>query len=139
MKLDLSTFEKAIRRLEESLAFCNSELALSDPKIFEQFRMAAIQAFEYTYEISWKMLKRHLENISGSPLESDMNFSDLIRTGNEYGLLLSDWRQWKIFREMRSITSHTYDEAKAADVFAVIPQMLEEARYLHGKLEEQND
>ena len=37
-----------------------------------------------------------------------MTFADLIRTGNEQGVLASDWVVWKNFREMRSSTSHAY-------------------------------
>ncbi|HEY8190036.1 MAG TPA: HI0074 family nucleotidyltransferase substrate-binding subunit [Micavibrio sp.] len=139
MKLDLSNFKKAIQQLEQSLEFCNSDLARSDQKVMRQFRMAAIQAFEYTYELSWKMLRRFLDEMEGSPLEADMSFADLIRTGNEHGLLLGDWPQWRIFREKRAISSHTYDEAKAEDVFTIIPRMLEEARHLCQRLESRND
>ncbi|MEX8499251.1 hypothetical protein [Leptothrix ochracea] len=34
-------------------------------------------------------------------------FQDLIRAGNEQGLLLSDWPRWRTYRDMRSKTSHT--------------------------------
>jgi hypothetical protein len=31
-----------------------------------------------------------------------MSFQDLIRSGNEQGLLLGDWPTWRRYREMRS-------------------------------------
>ena len=65
-----------------------------------------------------------------------MIFQDLIRSGNEQGLLLGDWPDWKRYRDMRSKTSHTYDEEIALEVLAGIPTFLEEARYLHSKLKE---
>jgi hypothetical protein len=50
-----------------------------------------------------------------------MAFADLIRSANEQGLLLGDWSAWKIYREMRSKTSHTYDEEIAIEVVQGIP------------------
>jgi nucleotidyltransferase substrate binding protein (TIGR01987 family) len=100
-------------------------------------RDACIQRFEFTYELSHKMLKRFLEATSANPAEFDaMPFQDLIRTGSERGLLLSDWSRWKVFRTARSITSHTYDEAKAREVFAIIPEFLAEASHLRDRLKD---
>ena len=100
-------------------------------------RDACIQHFEFTYEVSHKMLRRYLEATSANPAEFDaMSFQDLIRTGSERGLLLSDWSRWKVFRTARSITSHTYDETKAREVFAIIPEFLAEASHLRDRLKD---
>lgn len=137
MQLDLTPLQKAIAQLDIALAYANSDQARADANAAQVFRTAAIQTFEFTYELSWKMLKRYLEISSGSPETIEqMAFADLIRTGNEQALLLSDWPAWKGFRESRSITSHTYDEEKAAKVFATIPRFREEAAFLLQRLEE---
>ena len=68
-----------------------------------------------------------------------MAFADLIRSGNEQGLLLGDWSKWRIYREMRSKTSHTYDENVAIAVVEGIPGFIEEARYLLQQLQERNE
>lgn len=129
MTLDLSSFDKAIDRLEEGLARYQQDITDT------QIRDGLIQRFEFTYELSHKMLKRYLEASSATPEELDrMAFADLIRSGNEQALLLGDWPRWKIYREMRAKTSHTYDEQKALEVVAVIPDMLAEAKYLRDQL-----
>jgi hypothetical protein len=64
-----------------------------------------------------------------------MPFADLIRTGNEQGLLLSDWPRWRLFREMRGKTNHTYYENVALAVVADIPAFLEEAQFLLAQLQ----
>lgn len=111
----------------------SSEVPLDDV-----IRDACIQRFEFTYELSHKMLKRFLEATSANPAEVDaMSFQDLIRLGSERGLLLGDWFQWREFRGARAATSHTYDEHKAAEVFAQIPSFVEEARFLRDRLREQ--
>ena len=99
-----------------------------------QIRDGLIQRFEFTYEISHKMIKRYLESASPTPQEYDaMPFADLIRSANEQSLLRSDWPTWRQYREMRSKTSHTYDEAIALEVVAAIPEFLQEAVELRDK------
>ncbi len=128
-KLDISSLVKAVSRLEEGL---EQYTLHADNDIY---RDALIQRFEFTYELSHKMLKRHLEMTTASAdLIDQMSFADLIRTGNEQGLLLHDWPQWRLYREKRNKTSHTYNEEMAKDVVSVIPDFLSDARFLRDKL-----
>jgi nucleotidyltransferase substrate binding protein (TIGR01987 family) len=131
MKLDLSALAKAVISLKRAL---DERKKLPDD---EYIRDACIQRFEYTYELSWKMLKRYLEMTVPTPEEIDaMSFASLIRTGSEQGLLLSDFSVWKQYREKRSITSHTYDQEKAIEILKQIPSFLKDAEYLLHKLNE---
>lgn len=135
MSLDYSPLANAIAQLEKSLAYANSPAALADAGLREQLRNSVIQCFEFTYELSWKMLKRHLEETEASPANLDLaTFQTLIRLGNERGLLRSDWRLWKTFRQARTDSSLTYDAAKAEAVFAIAPEFLREAQALLQKL-----
>lgn len=132
-KLDLSPLDKAVKRLAEGLA--RYEKDITDTQI----RDGLIQRFEFSYELSHKMLKRHIEAVSANPAEVDaMTFQDLIRTGSEQGLLLSGWDRWREFRQARTDTSHTYDENKALKVVAHLPAFLDEARHLLKQLQERN-
>jgi len=82
------------------------------------------------------MLKRYLELDSANPAQfAQMTFADLIRTGNEQGVLASDWVVWKNFRETRSSTSHAYDEAIVLKVVSGIPDFLEEVKFLLHQLQ----
>ena len=102
MKLELSPLANAIARLDEGWAAYDRDRSQT------LIRDGLIQRFEFTYEISHKILKRYLEKSSPNPEEYDsISFQDLIRTANERGLLLGDWSRWKLYREMRSRTSHT--------------------------------
>ena len=131
MVLDLSALRSATAQLERSLAYAHSPQALADPGLREQLRNSVIQCFE----LSWKTLKRHLEQMSASPAEVDATgFADLIRLGNERGLLRSDWSRWKVYRQARNESSHTYDAAKAEAVFALAPDFLAEAQALLANL-----
>ena len=131
MQLDYTPFSSAIAQLDKSLVYANSPLSLSDTGLHEQLRNSVIQCFAFTYELSWKMLKRFLEETEPSPADLDLaTFQSLIRLGNERGLLRSDWRQWKTYRQARTDSSHTYDATKAEAVFAIAPDFLLEARAL---------
>lgn len=130
--LELQSFNQAIRSLK---------LALDEYKVnnTDFIRDSCIQRFEYTYELSWKMLKRYLETTSPNPAEFDeMSFQNLIRTGNEKSLLLSNLEVWKKYRVARGTTSHTYNNQKALEVFSIIPDFLKEAQYLLQQLEKNN-
>lgn len=125
----LKFLQKAIVQLESGL----KQYAQSNGN--DLIRDGVIQRFEYTYELSWKTLKRFLESTNPVAETIDqMSFSTLIRTAWEQGLLKSSWDIWKNFRDARNDTSHAYDQEKAAKVFVRIPEFLLEVRYLYDQL-----
>ncbi|MCT4372561.1 nucleotidyltransferase substrate binding protein [Yangia mangrovi] len=132
MKLELSSFEKALASLQEALAEYD--------RTQSQFvKDACIQRFEYTYELAHKLLKRQLEAMSPNPSEIDqMSFPDMIRSGAERGLLANGWDEWRRFREARNATSHAYNEKKANEVFERIPAFRDEAAILLKRLQERS-
>ncbi len=135
MKLDLSALKKAIYQLEEALEYCHSDLAKKDKRLALHLRAAAIQAFEFTYELTLKMLKRYLSLTEANPsIVDEMTFNELIRKGYEKGLLHSELAMWKEYRRERGTTSHTYDEEKAQEVFEDIPDFLQDAKYFLNEL-----
>lgn len=125
--------EKTIERLSEGLrlyAENNSDI----------IRDGLIQRFEFSYEISHKILKRFLQNISANSEQFDeMNFADLIRSANQQNLLLGNWQNWKKYRDMRNRTSHTYDEQVAIAIVAELPDFLKEIQYLLAKIKERTN
>jgi nucleotidyltransferase substrate binding protein (TIGR01987 family) len=133
MALDLTSLENALTRFSEGL-----EMLKESPED-TLIRDGVIQRFEFTYELSHKMLKRYLEMGSANPAEFDsMVFADLIRTGNEQGLLLNGWDRWRDFRQARTNTSHSYDEGKAVLVVDLLPSFLDEAQFLLKQLQERS-
>jgi len=134
--LDLKSLKNAIGQLASALDYCHSGQAKADPVLEIHLRAAVIQAFEFTYEISHKIMKRYLEATSANPAEIDkMHFQDIIRTAHERGFISGNWPEWKNFWEMRSKTSHTYDEGMALEVLAEIPVFQKEVQFLLEKLQ----
>jgi nucleotidyltransferase substrate binding protein (TIGR01987 family) len=123
MATDPTSLANAIARLREGLARHQREPG------DDQVRDGLIQRFEFTYELSHRTLRRYLAETAASPEEiARLGFADLIRAANAQGLIRGDWPVWRRFREMRTRTSHTYDENTAAAVVAAIPQFLAPSR-----------
>lgn len=139
MNIDFSPLKQSIEQLEKSLKYATSTMAQADSDLFEQFRNSVIQCFEFTYELSHKMLKRYLEATAANPDDVDLTtFQNLIRLGNEKDLLRSDWTVWRTYRQARTDSSHTYDAQTAASVYQVAPDFLLEARHLYQQLIEKS-
>lgn len=140
MPLDLSPLENAVTQLEEALEIYHSDLALIDPRLRRHLRAAVIQAFEFTYELSFGLTRRYLEMASANPAEIDgLVFNDVIREAFRQALIRSEVPEWREYRRNRGTTSHTYNEEQAQEVFESVPDFLQEARYLLNRLHERNE
>jgi len=132
MSLDLSSFEKALASLGRGIA--RSRAAPGD----EELRDCVIQRFEYTYELCWRMLKRRLEIDAPTPADIDqLAFKDLIRAGAIQGLIASP-EAWFAYRQQRNATSHTYNEAKAVQVYEAARAFFQDAEALLVQLRQRN-
>ena len=137
MNLDLSSLEKAIVQFADALdAYHDDEIAQKRPKYKKHMRSAVIQSFEFTYELTLKMIKRYFElELFNPAAATSMNFKDIIREAYKKDLIRSDVSVWEQYRENRGITSHTYNEEKAQDVFEAASKFLNEAKYVLDSLQ----
>lgn len=98
-------------------------------------RDSVIQRFEFTYFIALKTLKKYFEGVAFVMEDvQQMTFNQVIRVANQLDLLHFELDKWTEFRQMRNLTSHTYDEEVARKVVAVIPDFCEEVGYLLKQL-----
>jgi len=138
MKLELTSFCDAFAALERSMTFLTSDSAKKDPLLHEQFRNSAIQCFEFTHELAFKMMKRQLEQMSPDPAAIDkMAYMDIVRSAAEAGLV-TDVARFKDYRDKRNITSHTYNQAKAEKIEAILQAFRDDMRSLLAELEKRN-
>jgi nucleotidyltransferase substrate binding protein (TIGR01987 family) len=113
MPLDVSPFSNAVQRLRDGL----------------------IPRFEFTYELSHRMLRRYLQDILPSAEDAArMTFAELVRAGNERGLLRAEWPAWRRFRDIRTRTTRTYNADTASEVVREIAPFLAEAEHLCAEL-----
>lgn len=88
----------------------------------DQEKAGIIKAFEFCYELSWKLMKKVLfiEGISANSPR------DIFREAASVGLI-TDPRPWFKFLEERNKTVHTYDlETVEAILLKIIPEFKEE-------------
>ena len=134
--LDLSPLDNAVAQLDEALDVYHSDLVLLEPRLKRLLRSAVIQAFEFTYALSYGMTVRYLRLASANPAEIDqMSFNDTIREAYRQGLVRSELPAWQEHRSKRGTTSHAYDENLAQEVLEHAPFFLEEARFLLSQLQ----
>lgn len=99
--------------------FANFKKALSQLKKFvdkgdlsELEEQGAIQAFEYTYELAWNVMKDFLEYQGQTDIYGSR---DAIRKAFQLGLV-ENGSQWMDAYVSRTKTSHTYNEDTAKEV-----------------------
>ena len=104
-------------RLNRDLAAALDRLAeaLREPKS-DIVRDAAIQRFEFSFELFWKALKARAES-DGLRVVSPR---EALRAAFQLGLLADDDLVFQMLED-RNRTSHLYNAAMAEDVFSRIP------------------
>lgn len=127
--LDFTALENSLQRLGEVV-----EIYKKNPQD-SIVRDSLIQRFEFTYSITLKTLRKYF--IERAFIVDDVNklsFNEMVRTAMQLNLLKSDLEKWTEFREMRNLTSHTYDENVALKVSGIVPDFYEEIIYLLKEL-----
>lgn len=116
------TYAAALKSLKEALDTPYSELV----------RDATIQRFEYSVELSWKTLKRFLKVVYEV---DEAAVRELFRKAERFGLITSA-ANWIVYLEKRNLTSHTYNEHTAQDVFNAVRPFYEDAIQLLGAMQD---
>jgi nucleotidyltransferase substrate binding protein (TIGR01987 family) len=116
-KQRFENYEKALARLQEAL-----DAVAKEPEN-HLYKMATIQAFEFTTELGWKLLKDYLQ-FQG--VKDVLSPRDAVRQAFQLEII-ADGQTWIDMLEARNKTSHTYDDARATQVIQEI-----EAGYLEA-------
>ena len=138
MKLDYSSLVSAVSQLQKSFDYLQSDLARNDADLREQFRAATIQAFEFSYELAVKMIRRQLAQIIANPdALREIDFADLMRDAADAGIV-RDARSYLRYRELRNRTSHTYNVDRAEETAAAMDEFLRDMHLLLQELGKRN-
>jgi len=103
-------FVKALSQLKEAV-----ELAQQRP-LSRLEAQGMIQAFEFTHELAWNTLKDFLEDRGVQGLYGS---KDATRAAFKAGLI-ENGEAWMDMIQSRNLTTHTYDEATAAQIISAI-------------------
>jgi len=123
--IDLGAFERVVERLHEAL-----DAHAADPaNLF--ILDSVVKRFELTYELAFRSLRRFLLDYSPNSADIDaFTFQEMIRRGDELGLLAHDWQQWKQYRDARNEAAQSYQEGKAREIAQEAIIFLAEAQHL---------
>ncbi|MFC1566842.1 HI0074 family nucleotidyltransferase substrate-binding subunit [bacterium] len=141
MKLDLTSFKKAIESFENSInVACNDKKMESfDISTQETIKAGVIQNFEFTYELCWKFIQRWLkENYIKEEAEFPRTRKELFRLAARASLL-EDASVWFKYTEARNMTSHIYAKEVSETVFNEAVKFIIDAKILLNNLEQKND
>lgn len=104
-------------RITEYLkALAQLQKACAQP-VSEFIRDSVIQRFEFTYELAWKMLKLRLQDEG-----IDAKTPKAVLQESLQAAFISDGNAWSQVQLNRNLTSHTYDEQLADDVYQFVTQ-----------------
>jgi nucleotidyltransferase substrate binding protein (TIGR01987 family) len=139
MPLVLDSFKDAVAALKalQGRAEDRAFMAAQDDVTREAIRSGVIQHFEFTYELAWKFMRRQLSADIGALSVDGISRRDLFRLAAQHGLV-SDVETWFKYHVARNETSHTYQQAVAASVYATSLAFTGDAESLLAALEARN-
>lgn len=105
-----NNYIKAFRELKESVELSKTR------ELNKLEKQGLIQGFEYTHELSWKVIKDYLEEHGITGL---IGSKDSIREAFKIGLI-SDGDIWMDMIKGRNLSSHTYDSDLAEELYELI-------------------
>lgn len=97
--------------------------------VTDQDKAGAVQAFEFSYELSWKIMKRVLQSRGlevGSPKDT---FRKAV-----HEKLIDDPEIWFEFQKKRNLTTHIYDEEELEVVLSIFDHFSFELNKLIDRL-----
>lgn len=102
----VDSFQKAYRQLSKALAQPKDEFV----------RDSAIQRFEFTFELFWKVLKQYAarEGIEVNSPRASIREAFRLKIIGSNPLYLE-------MLESRNLSSHTYEEELAEEIFSLLP------------------
>jgi len=105
-----ANYKKALDQLKNAVEL-SKQRALSQLE-----KQGVIQAFEFTHELAWNVLKDYLQDQGNQNIKGS---KDATREAFKVELI-ADGEQWMAMIQSRNVSSHTYDEQTAEQLVTVI-------------------
>ena len=131
LEKQLKDLNKAVSRLEEALNIATDN---RNNKLYPFLRDSAIQRFEFTFEIFWKLVKTALKQLEGIECNSPKScMRELFR--NKY---IEEPELEKLLEMVddRNLTVHTYREEIAEDLFNKLKKYINLMKSVKERIDE---
>jgi len=116
MAVSLAEFEKAVLALEKALSLEKTDIT----------RDASIQRFEFCVELAWKSSRKVMGSATTAPKQVVREMAQ--------NSLIKDVDFWLQAIDQRNLSSHTYNEALADQVYQFASDFLSKAQNLLEQL-----
>lgn len=105
-----ASYQKALLQLQDAVEL-SSQRTLTPLE-----KQGVIQAFEFTHELAWNMLKDFLQDQGNQNIKGS---KDATREAFKVELI-GDGEQWMAMIQSLNVSSHTYDERTAEQLVQII-------------------
>ncbi|MEA1988831.1 MAG: HI0074 family nucleotidyltransferase substrate-binding subunit [Pseudomonadota bacterium] len=119
-------FSKALQRFAEALAEDQSNPLAID---------GSIQRFEFCFELGWKLIKKMLMDVEGIEALSPKK---ALQSAYQLGWI-EDEQAWLKMLNDRNLTSHTYREEYAQEIYSKLPIHLKQMQLLQIQVNQINE
>lgn len=128
LKDKLENYNKALARLVE---------ASQEPEPNAYVYDAVVKRFEFVYELAWRLMKALIEYKGGGEPKFPRDVFREAFTGG----IITDGEIWLAMMKDRNLTSHTYDDMHAKEVYtrvkdSYIAHYEDLANYLQGEIDD---
>jgi len=106
----LSNYKKGLAVLERSVVIAQER------KLNEMEEQGLVKGFEFTFELSWKLLKDYLESKGFKDFHGS---KDTFKIAFQEGLI-SNGEIWMEMIDSRNRSSHTYEESIAKQIISLL-------------------
>jgi nucleotidyltransferase substrate binding protein (TIGR01987 family) len=105
-----NSYKKALATLERAV------VAAKERNLNEMEEQGLVKGFEFTFELSWKLLKDYLESKGFKDFHGS---KDTFKLAFQEGLI-SDGEIWMDMRDNRNRSSHTYEESISRQLISLV-------------------
>jgi nucleotidyltransferase substrate binding protein (TIGR01987 family) len=130
-----SNFNKALQKLIKAIEFIENEpdLDITEDTLGDIIKEGLIQRFEYTHELAWNVMKDYLSEVGGiNTIGSKDATREALRAE-----LIDDGDTWMEMIKSRNLTSLTYNEETAKEIYnKIIGEFYQAFIAFQSKMEE---
>jgi len=103
----------------------------------EYIEDSCVKRFEYTLEVSWKLMKKILIKKYGKN-DAELTINNIFRLmqGLKY---IKNWENWRSYYQKRNNTAHEYNLEKSRELIEIIPGFLADVEFLITSIKEKED
>ncbi len=105
--------------------------------LIEYIEDSCVKRFEYTLEVSWKLMKKILIKKYGKD-ETELTVNNIFRLSQGYNYI-KDWQKWRDYYQKRNNTAYEYNLQKSRELLKIIPDFLSDVEFLITAFKEKQD